>query len=245
MAWKPGWGDSARQPDSPCISGIPDASPSSGSRCGRALSSTWGWSHPRAGGVCSHTVPTSGPSGRRLDVRSLRQYRAGVGPRRVRCHGKSLAVVEQVERLAVKQLVASMIRADVDANPTPTVQQPKRQPGHLCGQVRGEGEDLAVIAHAAEPGNRDMQGTGQRGQVETIGGVARSVMQVDEGRLEEVLVRQVEVSDLGGDNRLDRRRQRRIAHRDGLVVVKIAPLLLGGEMVAAEVERQDEVGLLY
>ena len=84
-----------------------------------------------------------------------------------------------------------------------------------------------MIAQAAEPGDRDEPGTGQRGEVETIGGVAREVVQVDEGRLAEVLVGEVEMPDLGGDDRLDRRRQRRVAHRDGLVVVEVAPLLLG------------------
>jgi len=69
-------------------------------------------------------------------------------------------VVEQVDRLAGEQLVAGMIRADVDADAPAAVEQPKGQPGQLRGQAWGEGEDVAVIAQAAESGDHDVQGAG-------------------------------------------------------------------------------------
>ena len=55
----------------------------------------------------------------------------------------------------------------------------KHEPGERRGQARGEGEHVAVIAHAAEPGDRDEPGAGQRGEVQAVGGVARQIVQVD------------------------------------------------------------------
>ena len=52
------------------------------------------------------------------------------------------------------------------------------------------------------------------------------------------------MADLGGDHRLRAGRQRRIAHGERLVVGEVARLLLVGEGVAAEVQREHEVGLL-
>ena len=52
------------------------------------------------------------------------------------------------------------------------------------------------------------------------------------------------MADLGRQHRLRARRQRRVAHRDALVVGEVARLLLGGERVAAELHREHEVRLL-
>ena len=68
--------------------------------------------------------------------------------------------------------------------------------------------------------------------------------QVHQRGLAEVVVGELEVADLGGDDRLRARRQRRVAHGERLVVGEVARLLLGGERVAAQVHRQHEVGLL-
>ena len=62
--------------------------------------------------------------------------------------------------------------------------------------------------------------------------------------LAEVVVGELEVPDLGGDHRLRAGRQRRVAHRERLVVGEVARLLLVGERVAAAVQREHEVGLL-
>src|SRR5687767_4616989 len=50
--------------------------------------------------------------------------------------------------------------------------------------------------------------------------------------------------DLGGDDRLNGRRQRGVTDGDGLVVIKVTHLLCGIEGVATQIERQDQVGLL-
>ena len=50
--------------------------------------------------------------------------------------------------------------------------------------------------------------------------------------------------DLRGHHRLRARRERRVAHREPLVVGEVPGLLLGAEGLAAELHREYEVGLL-
>jgi len=80
-----------------------------------------------------------------------------------------------------------------------------------------------------------------RGQARVGPAVARQ-QRADE--LGEQVVGEVEVADLGRGDRLTARRQRRVAHGDRVVVVEVAELLLGGERVAEQVGRIDQVGLL-
>ncbi len=70
------------------------------------------------------------------------------------------------------------------------------------------------------------------------------VAEVQEGGFAEVIVRQFEVSDLGRDHRLDERRQRGVADRQGLVVLEVARLGLRRERVTPQVQRQHQIGLL-
>ena len=72
-----------------------------------------------------------------------------------------------------------------------------------------------------------------------------AIFEVHQGCLGEVVVGQLEVSDLGGDDRLSAGRERGVAHCELLVVVEVARLLLGGEGVAERVQRQDQVSLLH
>ena len=70
------------------------------------------------------------------------------------------------------------------------------------------------------------------------------IADVGERGLHDVLVRQVRQPHLRGDDRLAARRQRRVADGDLLVVGEVAQLLLVGERVAAQEQREHEVGLL-
>ena len=65
-----------------------------------------------------------------------------------------------------------------------------------------------------------------RGDVHAVADVAADVGEVDEQRLAEVLDGGVVVADLGGDDRLDARREGRVAGGERVVVVEVAPLLL-------------------
>ena len=80
-----------------------------------------------------------------------------------------------------------------------------------------------MIAQPAEAGDRREPRPGERGEVQPVGGIAREVVEVDERRLAKVVVGEIEVTDLGGDDAWMARRQRRVAHGDALVVVEVAP----------------------
>ena len=111
-------------------------------------------------------------------------------------------------------------------------------------QARREAELAAVVAHAAEAGDRGDPGAGERGDVEAVARVVLEVVQVHQRGLAEVVVGELEVADLGRDDRLRAGRERRVADGERLVVGEVARLLLVGERVAADVQREHEVGLL-
>jgi hypothetical protein len=79
-------------------------------------------------------------------------------------------------------------------------------------QARCEAEDAVVVAHPAEPGDGADPRPGERGDVQPVARVVLEVVEVDQRRLAEVVVGQLEVADLGGDDRLRARRQRRVAN---------------------------------
>src|SRR6266699_4228967 len=70
------------------------------------------------------------------------------------------------------------------------------------------------------------------------------VLEVYERGLAQVIVGEVELAHLGGEDGLRGGRQRGVAHGQRLVVREVARLLLWRERVAAQLHREDEVGLL-
>ena len=141
----------------------------------------------------------------------------------------------EIERVPAEQLIAGVSGSDVDPEPPAPVQQAEAQPLELVGKAGRERERVAVVAHAAEAGDRDEPAPGQRRKMQSLGGVVREIVQVDEGGLAEVVVREVEVADLGCDDRLDACRERGVADGDAFVVLEVAALLFGVEAVAAGV----------
>ena len=81
-------------------------------------------------------------------------------------------------------------------------------------------------AHPAESRDDADHGPGERGDVQPVAGVVLEVVEVDQRGLGEVVVGQLEVADLGGDDRLGARGQRRVANGQRLVVGEVARLLL-------------------
>ena len=63
--------------------------------------------------------------------------------------------------------------------------------------------------------------------MQAVAGVVLEVAEVHQRGLAEVVVGQLEVADLGRDDGLDARRQRRVADGQRLVVGEVARLLLG------------------
>ncbi len=80
--------------------------------------------------------------------------------------------------------------------------------------------------------------------MQAVVGVQLEIVKIHERGLGEVVIGTVDVAHLGRDDRLGGRCERRIAHRERLVVVEVAPLLFGRERITAQVQGEHQVGLL-
>ena len=110
--------------------------------------------------------------------------------------------------------------------------------------MRIEAELAVGITQPAEARDERHPCTGERSYVQAVAGVVMDVVQVDKGRFVGIVVRQLEMTDLGTDDRLHVRRQRRVAHGSRLVVVDVAGLVRVAEAVPERAHRELEVGLL-
>ena len=150
----------------------------------------------------------------------------------------------QLDRRAVAQRVGRVGRGDREVHRRTTPAQREAEPADSGRQLRSEAELPAVVAHPAEAGDQRDPRAGQRRDVQPVPRVVLEIVQVHQRGLGEVVVREFQVAGLGGEDGLGARRQRRVAHRQRLVVGEGARLVLGGERVAAPVHREDQVGLL-
>src|SRR4051812_12303530 len=101
-------------------------------------------------------------------------------------------MVENLEWLPVEQLVAGAVGGDVDAEPAAAVDEPEREPRQARRQPRSEAERAGFVAHAAEPGDGGEPAAGQRGEMQAVARVEREVAQIDERRLPQVIVGELE-----------------------------------------------------
>src|SRR5215218_325774 len=168
-----------------------------------------------------------GPAGRQLRDRARYRF--------VRHEGDGIAVVCDIKRSALEQRVAGLPVVYLYPDTAPPEAETEGQAGEPLWELGSEAERAAVIAHAAKPGHRGDPGAGQRGQVNTVAGVVMEVAQIQESCFAEVVVGQLKVSDFGGDYRLNERRQRGVANRQGLVVLEVARLSLRRECVPSQV----------
>ena len=101
---------------------------------------------------------------------------------------------------------------DLDPQAPAPDEEGEREPGQALGEPRREADRAVPVAQAAEAADQRDPGAGQRGDVHAVAGVVLQVPQVHQGGLAEVVVGQVEVADLGGDDRLGAGRQRGVPH---------------------------------
>ena len=102
----------------------------------------------------------------------------------------------------------------------------KVRDSQLVGEPRVEAQPAVVVAHAAEPVDERAPHAAGGGDVQAVDGVAVEVGEVDEQGVEEVVEGRLVVADLGRDDRLHDRRERRVAGRDRVVVLEVLALLL-------------------
>jgi hypothetical protein len=103
-------------------------------------------------------------------------------------------VVGELERCSVEQRVARLSGFDFDLQPPSAKAEAEGQSAQSLGKARGEAEGTGVVAHAAEAGDGDDPGAGERGDVEAVAGVVFEVVEVDQGGFAEVVVGQLEVA---------------------------------------------------
>ena len=154
------------------------------------------------------------------------------------------AVVDELERVAGDELIRRIPMCDDDSEPAPAISESEGHAGQAGRQAGCEGEHGAVITHPAEAGDRDKPRARKRREMDAVPRVGAEITQVDVRGFAEVVVGQVQMADLGRDDRLDGGRERRVPYGDALVVLEVARLLLEFEILAARIEREDKVGLL-
>jgi hypothetical protein len=146
-----------------------------------------------------------------------------------------LALVDHVPLFVVgerhAQLPVAVAQRELERRPRP------RQPGR-------DGQRAVTVAHASEPEHERLPHAARGGDVHAVGRISRHVGEIHEQAEAEVVDRLVLVADLGGHDALHGRRQRRVAGREAVVVHEVRALVLGRELVAEQVRRQHDVGLL-
>src|SRR5215471_20371657 len=90
------------------------------------------------------------PSVGRLGRRVLGSGGQRPGLAGARGHGEAFAVVDDLQRLAVEQLVLCGVAVYADAQPPAAIEEPEAELGQPGRQPGRERQCLAVVAHAAE-----------------------------------------------------------------------------------------------
>src|SRR5690348_9705420 len=115
------------------------------------------------------------PSMGRLGRRMLGSGGQRPGLPGVRGHGEAFAVVDDLQRLAVQQLVLCGVAVYGDAQPPAAIKEAEAELGQPGWQPGRERQRLVVVAHAAEAGYRGEPGAGKCGDVQAVARVVREV----------------------------------------------------------------------
>ena len=157
--------------------------------------------------------------------------------------GELGAVVGDLDRVAVGQLVAGSLLGHLYAHAFCVEEDGEREAGQALRQAGGERHPAIPVTQAREPADEREPGARKRGDVHAVAGVLFQVLQVHQRGLAQVVEGEGEVTGLGRDDRLGAGRQRGVAHGERFVVGEIPPLLLRGEVGVAQLHREHQVGL--
>ena len=106
------------------------------------------------------------------------------------------------KRAAAEQGVGHALAADADLDQPAQEAHPEREPADARRKPRTEAERLGVVPHAAQAVHRRQPRSGQRAHVDAVAHVVLEVFDVHQRRLAEVVVRQLQMADLGGEDGL-------------------------------------------
>ena len=150
----------------------------------------------------------------------------------------------ELEWLAIRQRVDGLPVIELDPDPPVLVPEAENETRESVRQPRRQGQPVLIVADTREAPTAAITAPASEAMCSPSRVLCSRSCRSSSAASREVVVGEFEMPDLGGDHRLRAGRQRRVAHRDRLVVREVARLLLEREGVAPQVHRQHEVGLL-
>src|SRR5260370_40102298 len=96
-------------------------------------------------------------------------------------------MVQDLERLAVRQGVPGLGAGYRDPQPPSADEQGEREPGKALGEPRREADGPVPVAQAAETADQGAPGPGQRGDVDSVTGAGLQAHQSLQGGLAEAV----------------------------------------------------------
>ena len=112
------------------------------------------------------------------------------------------------QRAPAHQLVPHALVVEADLDEAPDEADPEGELADQGRQAGAEAERIPMVPHAAEAVNGGEPRARERAHVHAVPDVVLEVVDVHQGGLAQVVVRELEVADLGGDDRLGARRER-------------------------------------
>lgn len=137
-----------------------------------------------------------------------------------------------------------MVGGDRDLKVAPPEGDREADPPQGHWEPRCKLEAAAVLPSTSEAVDHRQPATGQGGEMQAIAGVVSRVVVIEQHGLGEVVVGELHVADLGGEDRLRTGGQGRVADRQRLVVSEVRELLPLREGVTAQGHCQHDIGLL-
>jgi len=83
--------------------------------------------------------------------------------------------MDQLEWLAIEQLIGRLVAVHLDAQASASVQDPEPEAHQARRESRSEDQRVAVVAHPAETAHHGVPHARQRGQVHAVMGVEGEV----------------------------------------------------------------------
>src|SRR5262245_17754979 len=118
-------------------------------------------------------------------------------------------------RLPLGQQIARVGLGDLYVQALATQQEVEDEPVQALRQTGREADVAAPVPQPGEAADERDPGTGERGDVQAVARVVLKVVQVHQRCLAQVVEGQVEVTDLGRDDRLGARSEERRVGKEG------------------------------
>ena len=115
-------------------------------------------------------------------------------------------MVTDLERLALEQRVGRLVRDDRDEQSSTSIDETKREASERMREAGGEGQAPVVVTQPAEPGDGTDPRSREGGDVQSVTCVVLKIAEVDQCRLRQVVIGQLQIADLSRHDGLGARR---------------------------------------